>query len=73
MVQLLQMKAKLLYCLLILSLLLNITLVGYLFFSHRELSDKEIQDKFACSRMTQELRDTDVFCDDPSLYREAIQ
>jgi Tfp pilus assembly protein PilW len=32
------------------------------------LSDQEIRTKFACDRITQEVRETDVFCN-PELYR----
>jgi uncharacterized protein YxeA len=36
-------------------------------------SDDEIKEMFDCNRVTADVRATDVYCDNPSLYREHLK
>lgn len=48
--------------------------VGLLLFpASATLSDNEIREKFSCNRITQEVRNTDTFCTNPELYRQAVK
>jgi hypothetical protein len=40
------------------------------FYNPVKLTDEEIREEFRCDRTTSELLRTDIYCDDPDLYRE---
>lgn len=65
------MNKRIVYILLALSIIANAILVGFIFFDNRTLTDNEIKEKFACDRVTQDIRETDIFCNKPELYRKA--
>lgn len=48
---------------------------AYIFLSARgsNKSDEEIQKMFSCDRITADVRATDVYCNDPNLYREHLR
>jgi LAS superfamily LD-carboxypeptidase LdcB len=66
------MKNKLVLVLLIVSLIINVCLIIYVFQSHKGLSDQEIKEKFNCNRPTTDVQETDIFCSNPDLYRQAV-
>ncbi len=37
------------------------------------LSDEEIKEKFRCNRITLEVLQTDVYCENPDLYRQHVR
>jgi hypothetical protein len=71
--QLNSMKKRVVYVFFIFSLALNVLLIGYVLYSQRPLSEKEIKDKFDCNRVTLEIRSTDIFCNNPDAYRRAVE
>lgn len=40
---------------------------------HSETNDDEIKEKFDCNRITADVRATDIYCDNPGLYREHLE
>lgn len=66
------MKKQLTVFFLVLSVILNIMLGAYIF-SNQGLSDDDIKKKFDCDRVTLEIRETDIFCSNPDLYRQAVE
>lgn len=67
------MKKHLVIVVLVLSLVLNVIIGIYFVYSNRSLSDAEIKEKFNCDRVTLDVKDTDVFCRNPDIYRQAFE
>ncbi|MDO8265796.1 MAG: hypothetical protein Q7T41_02540 [Candidatus Saccharibacteria bacterium] len=65
------MKKKTVLCAALIILLTIATSTIYVMFASRksEKSDEEIKEMFVCNRATLDFRATDIYCNDPELYR----
>jgi LAS superfamily LD-carboxypeptidase LdcB len=66
------MKNKLVLVFLVVSLIINVGLIIYVFQTHKSLTNQEIKEKFNCNRPTTDVQRTDIFCSNPDLYRQAV-
>lgn len=67
------MNKQLMLWLLVCSLVLNIVMGLAVFINRPDLSDAGIRKKFECDRVTADFRETNIFCDNPDLYRQALR
>ena len=66
--------------LLITAIIILVAGCGYVFFfrgnastNNSDITDEEIMQRFSCNRATLEARSTDVYCQNPDLYRQDVK
>lgn len=55
------------------ALIVSVAIIYKWKYSDKNLSNEEIRIKFECERVTADYRKTDIYCQDPDLYRQHLK